>query len=203
MLAETQWALIFGAAKKRGARWRDGADVRAYKAEVEQALSGLPSAPAAPSAGHRRISAKGKELIHSFESFKPNAYKDPGSKNGLPITIGWGSTADENGRPIKLGDVWTRERADAVFDQQIRKYEQAVDQMTAGVVTTQNQFDALVSLCYNIGIPALQKSTVLRRHRAGDYKGAADAFAMWNKNDGKVMRGLTRRRLAEADLYDD
>lgn len=156
-------------------------------------------APAAASTGHRRISAKGMALIHSFEQCKLEAYPDPGSRDGHPWTIGWGST----GPDIKRGLRWTQAQCDERFARDIAKYEQAVDKGTAGTPTNQNQFDAMVSLCYNIGIGAFQRSTVLRKHRAKDYRGAADAFAMWNKNDGKVMRGLTRRRLAEADLYDD
>lgn len=61
--------------------------------------------------------------------------------------------------------------------------------------------EELVSLAYNIGLSALARSTVLRLHRAGDYAGAAKAFAMWNKAGGRVLAGLTRRRAAEAELY--
>lgn len=146
----------------------------------------------------RMISPKGIALIHSFESCKLDAYPDPGSKDGHPWTVGWGST----GPGIAKGVRWTQSECDARFEQDIAKYAAKVDAMLGGAKTNQNQFDAMVSLAYNIGTEGLRKSTVMRKHKAGDYQGASAAFVMWNKNDGKVMRGLTRRRLAEADLYD-
>ena len=204
MLAERQWEMIFGAAQKRGARWPDNSDVLAFKQEVEDAIKNVIVVVAPVPQTGRRIGERGIALMHEFESCKLKAYPDPGSKDGLPVTIGWGSTRDENGNPIKLGTVWTQERADARFAHDINEvYGAAVDRLLGDSPTTQSQFDAMVSLTYNIGIGAFTRSTVLRKHKAGDFVGAARAFLMWNKNDGKVMRGLTRRRLAEADLYDD
>lgn len=146
----------------------------------------------------KRVSQAGINLIHSFESLRLDAYPDPGSSNGLPVTIGWGSTQDENGRPIKIGDRWTKERADARFADDLSDDEQVVSRLAP--VTTQGQFDALVSFQYNTG--ALAKSTLLKRHNAGDYAGAADQFARWVFNDGKRLRGLERRRDAERALYE-
>jgi len=140
---------------------------------------------------------RGIDLIHSFESFREEAYKDPGSKNGLPITIGWGSTRDENGQPIKLGTVWTRDQADAQFARDLEDTEERVRRLAPK--TTQGQFDALVSFDYNTG--SLHSSTLLKKHNAGDYAGAKAEFARWNKNDGKVMNGLIRRRADEEALY--
>lgn len=164
---------------------------------------------ASPSGSGRGASKTAIDLIHSFETFKANAYKDPGSANGLPITIGWGSTSDLQGRPIQMGAVWTREYADAKFAQDLAKFEIGVNTLLQGKPTTQSQFDALVSFAYNVGLDmnkngkaeGLGESTLLRKHLAGDYAGAKAEFAKWNKNDGKVMAGLTRRRAAEADLY--
>ena len=81
--------------------------------------------------------------------------------------------------------------------------------MLRGKPCTQYQFDALVSFAYNVGLDidadniaeGLGDSTLLRKHLAGDYEGAAAQFAAWNKNDGKVLRGLVRRRAAEAAMY--
>lgn len=184
-------------------------EVKLLDVAIDAALVIEPAVVALP--GHRRISAKGKALIHSFESCKLATYPDPGSKDGKPVTGGWGSTVDENGKPFALGFSASQDYWDALFDRQIAGYEKAVDDLTRDVPTTQNAFDAMVCLTYNIGIGSTNmkkpggftRSTVLRLHRAGDYAGAARAFLMWNKNDGKVMRGLTRRRLAESDLYDD
>ncbi len=139
------------------------------------------------------------DLIHSFESFQENAYKDPGSKNGLPITIGWGSTSDLHGNPIKLGDVWTREQADAKFKQDIDRF--SADVIAEAGPSTQGQIDAMVSFAYNVALAAFKSSTLLKKHRAGDYAGAKAEFAKWVFNDGTRMRGLERRRKAEAELY--
>lgn len=156
-----------------------------------------------------RLGSAGRELIHSFENLKLTAYKDPGSKNGLPITNGWGTTVGEDGQPIKLGEVWTKEKADRLWDRDVAYMVRCVNILIGNTPTTQNQFDALVSFAYNVGpdmdndgkAEGLGDSTLMKMHRAGDYAGAKAQFAKWNKNDGKVMNGLIRRRAAEADLY--
>lgn len=156
-----------------------------------------------------KTSEAGIELIHSFEGLhkvRPDgrieAYPDPGTGDD-PWTIGWGSTGIDpfNGGRIREGTVWTREQCDQRFEQHLEQFERAVMNGTANRPCSQAQFDAMVSLCYNIGPAGFARSSVLRRHRAGDYAGAAKAFLMWNKAGGRVMRGLTRRREAEAALY--
>ena len=142
-------------------------------------------------------SAKGIALIHSFESCKLNAYPDPGSADGNPWTIGWGST----GPDIKKGTIWTQEQADARFERDLAKFAEGVTRLLGDAPTTQGEFDACVSLAYNIGLSAFANSTLLRKHKAGDRRGAADEFLRWTKNDGRVMRGLVRRREAERALY--
>lgn len=164
---------------------------------------------AAPGASGMGASRAAIDLIHSFESLKLTSYKDPGSKNGLPITNGWGSTTDLQGRPIPLGAVWTREYADAKFAQDLAAFELGVNLLLQGKPTTQSQFDALVSFAYNVGLDiddddkaeGLGDSTLLRKHLLGQYAGAQAEFAKWKYNDGKVMNGLIRRRAAEAALY--
>lgn len=156
-----------------------------------------------------KISQRGIDLIHSFEQLRLTSYPDPGSKNGLPVTCGWGTTRDEDGGPIPLGAVWTREKADRLFARDLATFEQGVNLLLAGAPTTQAQFDALVSFAYNVGLDidddtvaeGLGDSTLLRKHKAGDFVGAQAQFALWNKNDGKVLNGLVRRRAAEAALY--
>ena len=179
--------------------------------EVDRLLSAMAAQTVQSSPGRAGMGAskRGVDLIHSFEALQLKAYKDPGSKNGLPITCGWGSTTDLQGNPIKLGAVWTKEYADAKFAQDLAAFESGVNTLLQGKPTTQNQFDALVSIAYNIGLDidaddkaeGLGDSTLLRRHKAGDFVGAQAAFASWNKNDGKIMKGLVRRRAAEAALY--
>jgi lysozyme len=156
-----------------------------------------------------RTSASGIALIHSFETLRLTAYRDPGSATGLPITNGWGTTIEENGKPIILGTVWTKEKADRLFTRDLTATELGVNLLLGNALTTQRQFDALVSFAYNVGLDideddkaeGLGDSTLLRKHKAADYLGAADEFPKWNKNDGKVMAGLTRRRKDERALY--
>jgi GH24 family phage-related lysozyme (muramidase) len=162
------------------------------QADVD-AINAALAPVAAPTA--KRVSPEGIALIHSFESCKLTAYPDPGSVDGKPWTIGWGST----GPGIAKGVVWTQAQADERFSADLARFEKAVALMAP--VTTQSQFDALVSFAYNVGLSALNDSTLLRLHKAGNYVAAKDQFSRWNKNDGKVMAGLTRRRAAEAALY--
>lgn len=150
----------------------------------------------APKAKGRQIGPAGERLIKSFEGLELEAYPDPGT-GGKPWTIGWGHTG-----AVKPGDVITEAEADRLFDEDTDRFEAAVDRLTRGIATD-NQFDALVSFAYNVGEGdgGLKTSTLLQLHNEGDYAGAAAQFARWNKADGRVMKGLTRRRAAEADLY--
>lgn len=151
----------------------------------------------------RRIGPKGRALIQQFEGCakrrpdgKLDAYPDPGS-GGDPWTIGWGST----GPDIRKGTVWTQAQADERFEADVQKFAAKVDALLGDDPTTPGQFSAMVAIAYNIGLGNFGSSTLLRKHRAGDFVGAAAEFARWNKAAGKVMAGLTRRRAAEAELY--
>jgi lysozyme len=150
----------------------------------------------------REIGRAGIELIKRFESCaRPladgrfAAYPDPGSPDGNPWTIGWGSTGPE----IGPGTVWTRGQCDARFASDLRRHAGEVAEAIGSAPTTQAQFDALVSFHYNTG--AIRRATLTRRHLAGDYGGARREFARWVYNDGRKMAGLVRRRAAEAALY--
>lgn len=171
------------------------AEVRLLDAAIDQGMANVTPQFGQPKV--RQVSQRGIDLIHSFESCRLEAYPDPGSRDGTPWTIGWGST----GPDIKPGTVWTQQEADARFADDLARFAAKVDALIGDAPTDQSQFDALVSLAYNIGSEALRKSTVLRKHKAGDHAGAAAAFGMWVKNDGRTMRGLVRRRAAEAALY--
>jgi GH24 family phage-related lysozyme (muramidase) len=156
-----------------------------------------------------KISAAGVELIRSFEGYHrklPNGdcttYLCPA---GVP-TIGFGCTEG-----VKMGMVWTRAEAEAGLIREIAKFEAAVDRLVT-IEVNQNQFDAMVSLAYNIGlgskkVPGFSTSTVLRKTNAGDFKGAASGFKLWNKarnpKTGKlvVLNGLVDRRAREATLF--
>jgi GH24 family phage-related lysozyme (muramidase) len=143
------------------------------------------------------------KLVQQFEGCakkRPDgtfeAYPDPGS-GGDPWTIGWGST----GADIRKGIVWTQKQCDDRFTEHLGEFAAKVAKLLGAAPTTQNQFDAMVSFAYNVGVGNLAASTLLKKHKAGDFKGAAAEFARWNKAAGKVLPGLTKRRAAEAKLY--
>jgi len=139
-------------------------------------------------------------LIKQFEGCKLTAYPDPGT-GGKPWTIGWGSTSSSSGAAIAPGTSWTQQQADTRLVEHVAEFARGVDKALAGASATGPQKGALVSFAYNVGLNNLSTSTLLKRHKAADYDGAAGQFALWNKAAGKVMNGLTRRREAEARVY--
>lgn len=145
----------------------------------------------------RDVSDAGIESLKHSEGLRLTAYPDPGSRDGNPWTIGYGST----GPDIRKGLVWTKEQAHARFVSDIRRFEDQVEKTLQGTATSQAQFDALVHFAYNVGVHALSRSTLLKLHRAGHFESAAREFAKWNRNDGRVMAGLTKRRAIEAAMY--
>lgn len=136
------------------------------------------------------------DLVKQFEGCVLKAYPDPGS-GGDPWTIGVGAT----GPGISKGVVWTQQQADDRLMADLARFGRGVWNAIAEKETTQNRFDALVSFAFNVGLGNLLSSTLLRKHVAGDYEGAAEQFARWSKANGKTMKGLVRRRQAEAALY--
>jgi len=138
----------------------------------------------------------GLELLKSFEGKKLAAYKCPA---GI-WTIGYGHTSAAGAPDVKAGMTITAEEADEILARDLGKFEEAVEKAIS-VKVTENQFSAMVSLCYNIGPGAFAKSSVVRHHNEGHHEQAAAAFLMWNKAGGKELPGLTRRREAEKKLY--
>ena len=136
------------------------------------------------------------ELIKDFEGCRLKAYPDPGS-GGDPWTIGWGAT----GPGIRKGVVWTQAQADGRLAADLIGYAAGVTKALGGAPANDNQRGAMISMAYNVGISALASSTLMKKHKAGDYNGAALEFGRWNKASGKVLAGLTRRRAAEAAVY--
>jgi GH24 family phage-related lysozyme (muramidase) len=147
-------------------------------------------------ASPRHASDKCLALIKQFEGCKLTAYPDPGS-GGDPWTIGWGST----GPDIRKGLVWTQAQCDERLEADVQRFALQVDKLIGPASTTQSEFDALVSFAYNLGLGNLSSSTLLKLHKAGKHPEAAGQFVRWNRASGQVMRGLTLRREAEAELY--
>lgn len=150
-------------------------------------------------ANPHKVSHFGIEMLHDFEGFSEEAYPDPGSKDGKPWTIGFGTTRI-NGAPVREGMTISLGEAELAFEYDLERFEKAV-RKAVKVPLTQHQFDALVSFTYNLGISAFLSSTLLRKLNRGDYMGAANEFPRWNKNDGKVMDGLTDRRNTERQHF--
>ena len=145
----------------------------------------------------KTVSAAGINLICSFEGLKLKAYDD-----GVGVwTIGFGTTIYPNGIKVKKGDTCTEAQAKAYMAHDLKKFELAVNNGVT-VPINQNQFDALVSLAYNIGTNALKNSTLVKKLNAKDYKGASAQFVVWNKGGGKVMQGLMNRRAVERKLFE-
>jgi lysozyme len=153
-----------------------------------------------------KTSLIGLALIKSFETCKLKAYPDP-KTGAAPWTVGWGATGDD----IGPGTVWTQTQADRRLSLDIALRE-AIVTKDVKVPLTQGQFDAMVSIIYNVGIGSSEKdgiiilrngkpSTLLRKLNAGDYDGAADAFLAWISPGSNVENGLKRRRTQERCLF--
>lgn len=139
-----------------------------------------------------KTSDTGLALIKRFEGLRLKAYRCPA---GI-LTIGYGTT-----RGVKTGQTITEARADELLREDVQAFEQAVTE-TVTVPLTQGQFDALVSLTYNIGPGAFRASTLLRLLNRGEYAQAAAQFDRWNRGGGKVLPGLVKRRAAERRLFE-
>jgi lysozyme len=145
----------------------------------------------------RTIGTKGIDLIVSFEKEVLHVYDDGFSYP--TVGVGHLLTADEK-LAMPLGTRITKEQSREFFKNDLKKYIDAVNKAVTAQIT-QNQFDALVSLCFNIGIGAFNKSTLVKKLNSGNYAGAADGFLVWNKVKGDPVKGLTRRRTAERALF--
>ena len=171
------------------------------------APASIPPAVSKPLATPRAIGPAGTALIKRFEGCARlrldglvEAYPDPGT-GAAPWTIGWGATGRDHVHGGRIGPdtVWTQAQCDARLADDLARYAADVAAALGDAPTTQAQFDALVSFHYNTG--AIARATLTRKHREGDIAGAAREFARWNRAGGKVLKGLVRRREAEAELY--
>jgi len=140
-----------------------------------------------------RTSQAGLKAIEQREALRTRAYRDSAGV----ATIGYGHT-----QGVKMGQTITQEQAEEFLRKDIASAEAAVNKSLKQDVT-QNQFDALVSLAFNIGNGnnRFTKSTVIRKLNAGDVEGAAAAFRLWNRAGGRVIRGLVNRRESEIKQF--
>lgn len=141
----------------------------------------------------------GRALIQAFEGFheaieggaKARSYKCPAGV----WTIGWGHT-----KGVKKGQVATRAECQAMFDEDVSGFVEGVRALVT-VPLNQNQFDALVSFAFNVGLGNLKNSNLLRVLNAGDYDGVPAQLMRWVKAGGQTLPGLVRRRQAESALF--
>ena len=142
------------------------------------------------------VSNKGVDLICEFEGKRLVAYDD-----GVGVwTIGFGTIKYPNGVRVKKGDTCTLDQAKEYMRHDLIEFEHTVNS-SVKVPLNQNQFDALVSLAYNIGSNAFKSSTLVKKLNTGDYQGAADQFNVWINAGGKRMQGLVNRRDREKLLF--
>ena len=135
------------------------------------------------------------EIIKSFESFRSRPYLDTGE---VP-TIGYGTTVYPDGRKVTMqDDPIGPPTALEYLEHHVEWKVCPVIDATVHVPLSQCQYDALTSFVYNVGHIG---PTMLAKLNAGDFRGAADGFPRWNKDDGRVVDGLTRRRAAERALF--
>lgn len=136
-----------------------------------------------------KISPRGIQLIKDFEGLRLTAYKCPAGV----WTIGYGHTGN-----VKAGDKVTPNGADELLAQDLAMFQRGVNKAVT-VPVTQGQYDALVSFAFNLGLGALQGSTLLRKLNAGE--DASGEFIKWVNAGGKRVEGLVRRREAERALF--
>ena len=133
-------------------------------------------------------------LIKMFEGYKPKAYLCPASV----VTIGFGSTMYTDGRKIKLGDTINEQQANELLMWELKNKSIALH----GLNLNQNQFDSCLSFIYNVGIGAFNRSTIRKKILLNrNDKTIKDEFLRWVNKGSPFEKGLTRRRIAEADLY--
>lgn len=137
-------------------------------------------------------SKQARDIIADFEGCKLSAYLCPANV----ATIGYGRTTN-----VKMGDTCTQEQADAWLAEELEHFGSGVAQLVK-VEVSQNQFDALVSFAYNVGLGALKKSTLLRLLNLNKHDECGAQFLRWDKAGGKVLAGLTRRREAEKAMFE-
>lgn len=137
-------------------------------------------------------SQNGQVLIEKFEGLRLTAYQD---MVGV-WTIGYGHT----GPDVKPGLVISQQQAVQLLINDLARFNNGVNALVT-VKLNQNQFDALVSFSYNLGLGSLQNSTLLRLLNAGNFQAAADQFPRWDRAGGKEVAGLLARRNAERALF--
>lgn len=165
------------------------------KPEPEPAPAPPPPPPPPPSQSGK-INSSGLEIVKSFEGLRTKAYQD---SVGV-WTIGYGHTSMAGSPNVTPGMQITEAEAESILKKDLGIFEKGVSEAVK-VSTNSDQFSAMVSFSFNVGLGSLQESTLLRKHNAKDFAGAADEFLRWVYAGGQKLPGLERRRKAERALY--
>lgn len=144
----------------------------------------------------RKINQEGLEKLKKWEGLRTKAYLD----SAKVWTIGYGHTSAAGDPYVRQGMVITDKEATNILMNDLTQYEQAVEQ-SVKVELNDNQFAALVSFTYNVGIGAFKKSTLLKKLNKGDYDAVPAELMKWTKAGGKRLQGLVNRRSAEGGLW--
>jgi lysozyme len=143
-----------------------------------------------------QVSDAGRRFIESWEGFSADAYLCPAGV----WTIGYGHTEG-----VRRGQRISRPEASAMLANDLVSFGHEVSRLIGDAHTEQQEFDAMASLTFNIGVGGFARSTVLRHHKRGDKQAAARAFGLWNMavigGVKQAVPGLTRRRAAETGMY--
>jgi lysozyme len=141
----------------------------------------------------RTINEKGLALIKRFEGLRLDSYRCSANV----ATVGYGHTGPDVRIPMTI----TVGEAERLLAADLARFEAGVTAMVGSVPTSEDEFSAMVSLAFNVGLQAFATSTLLKRHKAGNKIGAANAFMSWIFANKKKLPGLVRRREAERELY--
>ena len=156
-----------------------------------------------------KVSDSAVEVIKHHEGKRNKPYSCP----ALLWTIGYGHVLYPEQAKLKLEErkayslrpehdkIWSDGGIDAILRSDLTRFESGVLRLCPGAINSQAHFDALVSFSFNVGLGSLQSSTLRMKYNRGEYEAAADEFLKWNKGGGRVLLGLTRRRLAEQALF--
>ena len=156
-----------------------------------------------------KVSDSAVEVIKHHEGKRNRPYLCP----ALLWTIGFGHVLYPEQAKLKLEErkayplrpehdkIWSDGGIDAILRSDLARFENGVLRLCPSAINSQAQFDALVSFSFNVGLGNLQSSTLRMKYNRGDIPGAATEFPKWNKGGGRVLPGLTRRRLEEQALF--
>lgn len=147
----------------------------------------------------RNVNQAAIDLIKEFEGFRANAYHD-----AVGVwTIGYGHTSRAGEPKVKPGMRITRAEGERILKKDVAKFAAGVERVLGDDADklNDNQFGAIVSFAYNVGIGNLKRSSVLKAIRRGDLDAVPAKLKLWNKAGGKVLNGLVRRRKAEGELF--